>query len=656
MVTPLQQRSLRVFSAVLFALSSCTGTFAYAKVVDEALVLQLEQASGREQLDLARKIEKLLQDNPADSATQQRLVEVVSRSPQLAKYGHVRMLYHLGPGSTLDEATIITVAEGLAYQALHNLNGADHLSRLLVDYDAAKVLPEAAMAKVYEAVRSPSPINPAFAIQVLQSIPAADERFQENARSLVQALQTGAIYVRQRAAEALMSYGSQSQLPVMAKIALTDSALNDTHIHIRIAAVAALPGQADVDRHALIAAFARELTQPTSEVWEASAGLSGQHENQTRALTLLMQFAQAPYAEQVVEAVVAQTARHIDITLPYLQQINQSSGFSASQRESLGTIAARHRQAEARKEIYRLLHSRTLQEPLDDVLATFERNRSVRAQLEAGYSLDRHYENEPMPVTVVEVAERVMLNSKHRELRDVAAGLLARGQLEPELLEQKLLAAIRKNSSDQGALNAWMNLHGDQRVEQLTAQYLGDTSLSPWVRYTIVNRLKDLAEPGLKLQSSTYEALVRVGATTDSYSLNSYIVAALKAWGAEVPLAIWLNNKSFQGTALFVIYVVLALLFIACSITVLIVVITLPLQDTARAAKRTGLVVLWLILSSALLGLFVLAFVGFLGHNSAPDPKNTLKLNVPMYIGVLVFVVYSVINIVVSRRRSRRPS
>ncbi|MGI9326999.1 MAG: hypothetical protein ACR2PZ_17410 [Pseudomonadales bacterium] len=626
---------------------------AHANAVDEALVLQLEQASGREQLDLARKIEKLLQDNPSNSVTQQRLITVVTHSANLAKYGLVRMLHYLGPGAELDQATIIAVAEGMAYQTQHNLNGANYLSRLLIDYEAAKQLPEEAMANVYKAVSGPSPVNPAYAIHVLQAIPTTDERYLENSRSLVQALRTGATYVRENAAGALLIYGSKSQLPAMAKAALTESALNDSHIHIRNAAFAALAGQAGIDRDALIAAYARELTSPASEVWKASAGLSGQHENQPRALTLLMKFVAAPYSEAVIDALITQTARHSAITMPYLQHIDQTDGLSRSQRESLNTIAARHRQAEARAAIYQLLQGSAQPEPLADVLEAFESNRSLKAQLKAGYNLDRRYQNKPMPVPVLEAAERVMQASKHRELRDIAAGLLARSELEPELLEQKLLGAIREHSSDQGALNAWMNLYGDERVEHLTTQYVGDSSLSPWVRYTIVNRLRDLAEPGQELQRSTRKALVRVGSTTDSYALNSYIVTALQAWGAEVPLSIWLNNKSFQGTALFVIYVVLALVFIACSLTSLILTAKLPLRNRTRTAKRAGLVVLWLILSIALLGLFVLAFVGFLGHNSAPDPTHTFKLNVPVYIGMLVFLIYSGAIVAVYRRRSR---
>ena len=97
-------------------------------------------------------------------------------------------------------------------------------------------------------------------------------------------------------------------------------------------------------------------------------------------------------------------------------------------------------------------------------------------------------------------------------------------------------------------------------------------------------------------------------------------------------------------------YVFLAAIYLVLGIATLISLVGVPLSG-ATGRKRFGLLFVWLVTSLVGLALFALALIGFLGHNSAPDPGDSLKFNLPLYAGMALFIAIAGIELRWARRR-----
>jgi hypothetical protein len=614
---------------------------ALANPIDNAILDKLERASEREQLRIAQDIKDRLRNEQPSHVIQKRLVDIVASSQNLSTFNYVTLLRELGSGAEFDEPTIIAVANGLASGIVHSEQSAQTLGELLIDYNEAKRLPDLALARVYEAIANSSRSNATPAIQVIKSIPVTDSRFIANVEVLVATLTAEYPYVRNSAIAALAHYSSQGSLPENAIAGLMEVATSDSHIHVRLDAYAALGEQEAVDPATLAQALSAELIEPTVAVWRASSGYTRYPNQELRAVMLLTDWLEAPYPGYVVDALIAKTPRQHTATLPLLAEVERQRPLSARQRSNLELIAQRHSRADVRSEIYQLIEGVGLDGSLEQLLSVMAHDSSATAQIQAGYSIERHYQTHPLPAAVAGVAERLLLTSEHAELRGIAARLVARSQAEPEAREQKLIAALKLHTGDDEIRKAWFSLYDNDQIETLVEKYVADESLVPWVRSVAVSELAKTAAPGHALSEEAYARMVYAARTTDSYMLNAAIFKTLRVWQAKVPLSVKLKYEPYQAKVLFTVFVILAFVFIVAGLTSLVKTLSISFPDPGRTTKRIMMLVLWLAFSMVCVAFFVFALFGFLGHNSAPSPKHTLYFNIPMYISVIVFLAYA---------------
>ena len=137
------------------------------------------------------------------------------------------------------------------------------------------------------------------------------------------------------------------------------------------------------------------------------------------------------------------------------------------------------------------------------------------------------------------------------------------------------------------------------------------------------------------------EALRQAVQATSDYGIVDATRRTLMAWHVEVPMMVQLKTKANHAKALFVVLVVFALVDFTVFFGVLFRLLTAPLRDGTSVVRRAWIAVGWLALSVGMLALLAFAVLGFLGHNAIPDPRDTLILQIPAYVGTAVYLIVS---------------
>ncbi len=174
-----------------------------------------------------------------------------------------------------------------------------------------------------------------------------------------------------------------------------------------------------------------------------------------------------------------------------------------------------------------------------------------------------------------------------------------------------------------------MTLFANEALDDFATRYVGDTKLPGYFRSRFVRDLSGYSQA--PMPATLHSALLH--ATADiwtDYQLIGATLHALRARQADVPLSLRVKERSFQSGSLFGIWVLCLVTSGVIALMTLIAVFRAPLSR-AVAAKRTLLFVVWAAAAVAMLGFLALGFFGFLGHNSAPAPRATFTMSLPMY-------------------------
>lgn len=197
-------------------------------------------------------------------------------------------------------------------------------------------------------------------------------------------------------------------------------------------------------------------------------------------------------------------------------------------------------------------------------------------------------------------------------------------------------------------------MYPTNELEQLVTNNLLDQMLPPWVLTSAVYELRNYVETNVAardLKPDTVNTLIRVAKSHNNYMLTGAVIGLLNTCYIEIPVTLKMYSKSFQSNALFGIFVFLAVVYFPLGIATFFSLISVPLNG-ASSRKRLGLLLCRALKVLVGLALFAWAMIGFLGHNSAPDPSDSLKFNLPMYAGMPVLIAIAWFELRWARRRT----
>ncbi len=636
---------LSIFATVFLLFISA---IAHAGPVDEALIAQFETATTlREQHKIAAEIRQRLNDGPLSVALTDRLVGILMSKQSLAHQNIIVLLRDLDSVIDFSENSIISIAGGLSGEVVHNYAGGQAITTVLTNYQKEHSLPKPAFVALISALHHQAMLNRSAAIDILAAMPADDQQRDNALTAIVDTLSSSDHqHTRSKAVAALARMVRDGPLPENAVAALASAASTDSYMTVRMDALellATLPLDNAVKKTVSLS-LARELITPTPQLWVRSRGLRSHTGLESRAIELLKTWLDPPYPPYVIDALIAQAAKYNpDESLALLKEIRSQGGLSDEHLQRLEQTAANHRQPGYREAIYQLVTPDLEADSLiDDALVAMENARYLNIRIKAAYTLKRRFAGEPVPMRVADTANRIMHSATNNELRGIAAVLVSRGDENFAVRERKLLAGLAKRD-DAGIQQALLDLYGGDGLEELIVRYAADASVPASFRGLAINALADEASPDKHLSSKTREALRQAAWSSSEYWLINSLEKALIAWNIDRPFILHMKKRKNQTNFLFGLWGASTIINLVGGLVAFVFLFQIQLQSNSWFARRTVMVVGWLAVSAGMLFLMALGLLGFAGHNSLPSPISSLKLNIPMYIGTVIYLTLACI-------------
>lgn len=626
--------------------------------IDEAIVARFEAAgTSKEQQQIALEIHERLDDGPIAEHLIDRVITVLTSRSSLGNSRYMVILEKIAAPEDLSETSINSVARGLITDGIaHDWPALQTLRGVLTAYQQAHGLPEAAYSMLKQSLHSHRPYW--MVIEVLSTITANDPRYGDALSAIVDALSEHEHYgIRSAAIAGINQMSKDRPLSEHTLDVLQNAALSDEYVSVRIEAMELLAQQdLNESRKQIIGeSLSRVLIMPTPGVWQRAPSDFSLADRYLRAVDLLTRLYEPPYPAHVINAFIMQTKSFAAYRCIELLKANPPpGGFSNAQREQLENIAAQHYDDAVRAAIFKLVAPQLDADSLRVTLDTFENGVGSTARITAGFALMNHYDRGAVPGSVIDVAERVMRETTNQKLQRVAALLIARGDEAFSRREQRLLASLESNRFYSNLYPAFVELYGEAGFEDLVVRFAADTSVPVWLRAGAILDLGQHATPGTKLSSETEAALLKAAKISSEYPLISAIHNALTAWHIRVPMIVYLKEKNTHSMALFVLLVLCTLINLIVCLFVLVKLLVAPPRKGARIASRTLIISGWLVLSFGMLVLLAFGLLGFYGHNYLPNPRDTLLFQIPMYIGMLIYVIIARFIFVSAKSRQAR--
>jgi hypothetical protein len=613
--------------------------------VDAALVARFEAAStAKEQQQIALEVQPRLADGPLPQGLDERLVKVLASRPALGHSRYATVLEAIGVAKEFSAASINAVAAGLVTDAIErDWPAYQTLRKILSAYQQAHGLPDQAYASLTQALQRQRPYW--MVVEVLATIGEDDPRHDDALAAIADALgrheHNG---IRSAAVAGIARMTNGRPLSPRTLDALQKAAVSDDTMTIRLEAIALLATQqlAQDRKHIISQSLAGELITPTPGLWQGGPSALSPEDRARRAVELLVGLQPPPYPDHVIDALIAQTRSFADVRCIELLRANRpDGGYSDAHRKKLEWSAAAHHSEARRADLFALVAPQLDADSLPGTLEVFRNGQSTTARIAAAYALFNHYAAGQVPLPVVDVADGIVRTSRDAKLQYIAATLIARGDEAFSAREQRLLAGLKQRGYEGNVHHAFVELYGADRQEDLLVRYAGDDSAPAWFRAQLIYDLGRRATPGAALSDRSREALRQAVRATSDYGIVDAVRESLTAWQLEIPMTVQLKTKVNHSKALFVVLVLFALVDVAAFLGGLFRVMTAPLREGTGAARRAWMAVGWLALSAGMLVLLAFALLGFFGHNALPDPRGTLMLQIPVYVGSAVYLIVS---------------
>jgi len=641
-------RSLRLIADryPLILLLLCSGPL-FAADSDEALIEGLEVAeTSREKHDILDEIQSRTTAGPLSVELTDRLVAELMSEETYGYHTIMRELPDLAGEQGFSEQSLIYLAEGLSGELTRQFDPATAISKILSSAHSSKGLPEEAFSALIMALDHIAMLNRSAAIEVLAATGDEDTRHSIAMEAVLHALNTNEHqHTRSSAIGGLDRLTGKQAMPPNVLAGVLQSATTDSYMTVRMDALELLANR-DIDavlRETVSTSLAAEIVTPTYELWKRSSGLGTHKGLGDRATAVLAALHEPPFPDHVISAWIAQTRGHLpEKSLEALKRVYDREELSAEQIAELIQIAEGHRQPVNREVIYRMLFVELQAGTLMDALIGFERADDEASRVRAGYAIKEQYRGKEVPDRVADVAARVSVSGTNTELRAIAAGLLSHTRRDREHRESQLIGALERHPEDYDIHRSIIAFYGTDNLDELVTRYAADTDLSLSFRTAIIRELGEqtVTEPGLS--AAAEDTLKDVARNAADYYLIQAAGNTLDVWGIHPPLRVAFTKRENQSMALFAVLIAIALLNLIAGLIALINLFKLPLRtedEGKRTAIRTGMVIGWLVLSLGMTVLLGAGLIGFLGHNSAPKPGDTMIWNTPAYVGTVIYVL-----------------
>lgn len=617
---------------------------AAAQEPDSVLAERIESAVERREKHRAMSaLSERLAAEPMSVAATDRIVRAIMADELYVESYAARMLPALAGERGLSDQALIVIATALSGDAVIPYPS----QPLVADLFASAVpVPDEAFAALEAALQDTTPANSRAVLGALAATTRDDSRFDRALEAIRIALVTCEYgHVRSDAAGLFAGIGEPGPLPSTVIDALVHVATNDEILTTRIDAFETLVAQPLGTELATIlsTSLAAEIITPTPELRERSRGHIYYRYFDGKATETLGRLHAAPYPEHVVYAWIALTREmEIEAPLGYLAGVIGRGELNPEQHASLDRVAAQHRFPAQRRQIYATLYAGQSLDTLPATFAVFSTPGNDAERIRAGYQLLTRFPDDGVPREIADAAAGVLTADASSETLVVAATLLANTRDDLPARAEQLVAALDRHPEEYGLYDPLVELATRERIDGAVVRYAADKSLATEYRRHVLRHFAAAADPQATLSSTAETALRDTASNADDYFVIQYAGDALEAWGASVPLRAVVTNRQNQSQALFVVYIALFVFNLVVFILGLGAVVRMPIATTGgRSARlrRAGLVAGWLAAYGGVLFLFAIGFLGFLGHNSLPPPSATLRINIPAYIGAVVYFV-----------------
>jgi len=596
---------------------------AVTAAADDALLRQLESATQQEHQALMADIATRLESEPPDPA--------------------------------YDEYIMTSLAATLAGEWVLQYGHAHDIGKALSRYRLP--LPEPAMDSLLSALDHRAMLNRWGATLALAALSPNDARRPRAIDALSSLLdQHDHQHTRTSAAEALSSLGRDAPLPDRAIRSLINAALTDDYITVRIDAADALSYQA-IDRDLAMTvseSLVKELIKPT-EITNRASGLIYFRQYAGRAMELLGRLYEPPYPAHVVDLWISQ-ANGVDYqtAIEHLRAAVLRGELSPAQHEDLLTAARNSRKLPQRLDVYATAFAGTTAVDIDQAVAVFDAQSSPSSRLAAAHQIHSYYRESGVPAKIADIAATHIGEPIDAELFQVAAFLLL-DAVDADVREPQVFDGLLSHADDPNAYGEIVGVLNVEQLERLLLLSAMDSAYPDYFRQTALIHFEALADRGRSMSRELQDTLENIAVSSDDYQVSQAAGRALAARGSTVPVRTRLANRQNQSAALFSVFAVLVIVNVSAGIGGLLSVFVMPLRTKdggRRVAKRTGLVIGWLALSCGMLFLLVIALVGFIGHNSAPPPGQSLQLNLPLYVGTPIYLLIAWLAMKRARRKA----
>ncbi len=620
----------------------CTCAMALGAPVDEALVARFEAAgTPAEQQQIAVEIYKRLDDGPMAAGLDERLISVLVSRPSLGHSRYTIVLEKMGSQYPFSATSINAIATGLVTDSIsHDWQAYQTLREILQAYQQADGLPDPAYASLRQSLKSQRPYW--MVIEVLATIDADDPRHDDAFSAIVAALEEHEHYgIRSAAIAGIARMRDGRALPEAALAALQKAALTDEYISVRLEAMDLLstPALAEDRKQLIGASLAQELATPTPGLWQRAPSTYSRGDLYLLSLDVLTRLYAMPYPDNVIDALIVQTRSSAAERCVELLRANRPpEGYSAAQRRKLEAMAVQHYSEDVRAALFQLVAPQLDAGALQGTLTAFKNDQDYPAQIAAGYALLNHYRAGEVPGPVIEVASRIVRESKNGQLQHLAASLIARGDEPFAGREQRLLAGLLAHPLGGNFYDAFIELYGDDRINDMVIRYAADSAVPVWFRSQVILSLGQRAAPNASLPAPVVDAVLAAAKISSEYRIVGAVISTLEAWHIKVPTRVRLQAKETHSTALFVGLIICALTNTIICLLVFIRVLVSPLRDDVTATRRTLIALGWLLLSFGMSLVLAFGLLGFIGHNAAPHPRATLQFQIPTYVGTVVYL------------------
>lgn len=616
-----------------------TGLLLYAgaaRAQDEALIGRLGSADDYQaQLAAVDDIKRRLQSGPLGARDTEALLGLLVYRQQLADRFLATLLPRLAGGEGLREQELNLIAAGLASDVVYQYGSAAEIGEAL--NAAAARLPDEAFASLIAAVQHVAVLNARAAMEVLAQTPPDDARYSVVLEAMRRALeQSASAYGRSQTATLLGRLGAQAPLPATVVDTLTLAATDDADGTVRLDALEVLTRQPiDAQTRSLLSrAIAESIIDPGAN--PPSSVLRGDDAT-ARTAELLAALHELPYPEHVVDALIRSLWRSVvPETLALLAAVVERDELTTAQRDDFERAARMARRFEQRAAIYATLYPSLSDAQLASASMVFTTAGDSEDRVKAGYQLLEHYRRSGVPDDVAESVAEVLSADVDSESRHIAARLLlATGD---DSREREVIEALRRHADDYEFNMPVIEQIAAADPAQLVVEFASDETLPAQFRSFVLHPLLLAADPDAGLAPALTRQLARVARGADDYALIQKAGDTLDAWGEDPPVRVALTNRANQSLALFVVWCVLAGSAVIAGLVGLVRLSTMPLRS-ARKAWRLGLVGGWTLITGSVLVLLAGGLLGFLGHNSVPLPIDTLKFNLPGFVGAVALIV-----------------